>query len=119
MKQRSRSQEGMTLVEIMIVVVIMALIAGAVGVAVFPQWEKAQRKTAETDVSSIGTAVQLYRTDSPRDCPAVGDLDLTNEPVDPWGTEYQVECEGSAITVSSAGPDTQPGTEDDIIHEVY
>ena len=46
---RQRRQEGMTLIEIMIVVAILAMIAGGVAVALLPQLEKAQIKTTATE----------------------------------------------------------------------
>ena len=42
-----RREQGMTLVEIMIVVIIMALIATAVGVAVLPRLKQANTATEE------------------------------------------------------------------------
>jgi prepilin-type N-terminal cleavage/methylation domain-containing protein len=57
---RRAAQRGMTLVEIMIVVVIMGLIASAVGIAVFNQAKKARVKTAEQEARTIEHAVQLW-----------------------------------------------------------
>jgi general secretion pathway protein G len=110
----------MTLVEIMIVVIIMALIATAVGIAVLPQFTKAKEKTAESDVQTIDSAVQLYIMHGGNDCPTVedlledGSLEEGKNTVDPWNNDYVIECDGDNITVISSGADGQPGTEDDI-----
>ena len=115
-----RAVEGMTLVEIMVVVIIMALIATAVGVAVLPQLEKARVKTAKSDASAISSAATIWLTDHPGECPTVadlresGELARNKEAKDPWDGEYVIECDGSDVTVKSAGPDKQAGTEDDI-----
>ena len=112
--------EGMTLVEIMIVVIIMALIATAVGVAVLPQFQKANLRQAATDGQSMRSAVQLYYMDN-NECPQSGTalqeegyLDGSKRAVDPWNNEYRIECQGTEILVTSAGPDEQFDTEDDI-----
>jgi general secretion pathway protein G len=118
--RRQRREEGMTLVEIMIVVIIMALIATAVGVAVLPQLQKAQDKTAKGDAQAIRSAVTLYIGENPGECPTVDDLkeggfiDSSKRTADPWDNEFQIECNGSNISVISAGKDGQFGTEDDI-----
>ncbi len=118
--RRRRRVEGMTLVEIMIVVIIMALIATAVGIAVIPRWRKAQIDTARTDAQSIRSAVQLYLMDH-NDCPSNaqdlqegGYLDRSKRATDPWDEPFRIECEGDEIYVLSAGPDKQWDTEDDI-----
>ncbi len=110
----------MTLVEIMIVVIIMALIATAVGVAVVPQWLKAKETTAKTDAQAIRSAVQLYLMDN-NDCPSSaedlqegGYLDRSKRAADPWDTPFSIECEAGEIYVVSAGADQTFDTEDDI-----
>ena len=43
-----------------------------------------------------------------------GYLDGSKRAVDPWDNEYRIECQGTEILVTSAGPDEQFDTEDDI-----
>ena len=123
MKRRTRrhvGQEAMTLVEIMVVVIIMALIATAVGVAVLPQLNKARIKQARTDCSTIQAAAQMWIAESPGKCPSMqqlrddGQLDKSKSMKDPWDHDYAIECNTNEVLVSSAGPDGQTGTEDDI-----
>ena len=71
---RQRRREGMTLIEIMIVITIFAMIAGGVAVALLPQLEKARIKTTKTDAQGLRSAVMLYVADNPRECPTVEDL---------------------------------------------
>lgn len=123
-RSRTRRQprlEGMTLIEIMIVVIIMALIATAVGVAVLPQLDKARIKSTRTDAQTIRSAVTLYLADHPSErCPTIDDLisdaalDRSKRTTDAWEREFQVQCDGSNVDVLSAGPDGQFGSEDDI-----
>lgn len=117
---RRRRREGMTLIEIMIVVAILAMIAGGVAVALLPQLERAQIKTTATDAQGLRSAVMLYVADNPRGCPTVEDLvserylDGTRRTTDAWETPFQIGCEDGEISVISAGPDLEFNTEDDI-----
>ena len=117
---RRRHREGMTLIEIMIVITIFAMIAGGVAVALLPQLEKARIKTTKTDAQGLRSAVMLYVADNPRGCPTVEDLvserylDGTRRTADAWDTPFEISCEDSEISVRSAGPDLEFGTEDDL-----
>jgi general secretion pathway protein G len=109
-------ERGMTLIEIMIVVIIMAMIATGVGVAVLPQLDKARIKEARADVAAIRTAVQLYLAESPGRCPTVEDLkedrllDKGKRTTDPWDKEFVINCiDGEDPEVFSTGPDFQEG----------
>ena len=120
-RARRRARQGMTLVEIMIVVIIMAMIAAAVGVAVLPRLNEARVQQARTDSQSIRSAVEMYLAQNPSaDCPTVQELvservlSAQTRSTDPWDNDFSVECEGEDITVISAGPDGQMGTEDDV-----
>lgn len=117
---RRRRAEGMTLIEIMIVITIFAMIAGGVAVALLPQLEKARIKTTKTDAQALRSAVMLYIADNPRGCPTVEDLvaerylDSSRRTADAWDVPFQIACEDGEIAVLSAGPDLEFNTEDDI-----
>ena len=122
-QQRSRRrarQEGMTLIEIMIVITIFAMIAGGVAVALLPRLEEARIKSTKTDAQALRSAVMLYVADNPRGCPTVEDLvnerylDGSRRTADAWDTEFQISCEDGDVAVVSAGPDLEFNTEDDI-----
>jgi general secretion pathway protein G len=117
---RATRQAGMTLIEIMIVVVIMALVATGVGIAVIPQLQKAKIKQSESAVETVRSAVQLYMATNNAECATMQQLiedkaiDKSKATTDPWDREYRIECDGTEVTVISAGPDGQYETEDDI-----
>jgi general secretion pathway protein G len=112
---------GVTLVEVLIVVAIMALIAGTVGFVVLPKMQQARVDTATTNARKIRQVATQYVALRGGECPSVEklvsekELDAeTNE--DPWGKPYKIDCgSGDDIMVVSAGPDRQEGTPDDII----
>ena len=55
------SPRGMTLIEIMVVLVILGMIAGAIGWNVLAQLKDANIKTAGLDVKAIAGAVDMYQ----------------------------------------------------------
>ncbi len=116
-----RRREGMTLIEIMIVVIIMALIATAVGVAVLPRLQQAREDTTRSDAQAIRSAVTMYLGENPGGgCPGMeelvegGYIDRTKRTADAWDNDFAIQCEGDEVIVVSAGADGQMGTEDDI-----
>ena len=119
-RRRPARELGMTLVEIMIVVIIMALIATAVGVAVIPRLNSARVQATQADAATIRSAVEQFTMENPgQGCPSMDDLvgdflSSSNRTKDAWENDFSIECDGQNITVSSAGPDGQMGTEDDI-----
>jgi general secretion pathway protein G len=118
-RRARRHLEGLTLVEIMVVLVIVAIIGTGVAIGVFAFIGDAEVSTAQTSVREIRriAMIQYRRT---RECPTPeglaqeGRIDEDSSTADPWGTPYQIDCEPNRVTVSSAGPDGQMGSEDDI-----
>ncbi len=112
---------GVTLVEVLIVVAIMALIAGGVSFLVLPKYKDAQIKTAKTTARSIRNVATQYLALKNGECPTVAtliaekELDSAGDTKDPWGSQYVIRCEGDDVSVSSAGPDKKEGTQDDIM----
>ena len=121
-KRKSRSRaRGVTLIEILIVVAIITLITGGVAVAAFGQWEDARRSTAATDAKAIREAVRTWwLTNDSAACPSFDDLvesgtvDDDGRRRDPWGGPWRIQCTEGNVSVTSAGPDRQPDTDDDI-----
>lgn len=116
-----RASRGVTLVEVLIVVAIMAIIAGGATVLVFPEFKKARVKSAVIGASTIKTAADSYRElDSTTDaCPTIADLvsakKIDGKKIDdPWGVPYKIRCEEGEIRVYSAGNDRKENSADDI-----
>ncbi len=59
---RSRPNAGFSLVEILLVIVIILMLAGALVIFVLPQQEGAQRNTTRLKLEQIEQALQLYKT---------------------------------------------------------
>ena len=121
--KRSRSAaRGVTLVEVLIVVAIMAVIAGGATLLAIPMYKKSRIEAAAVGCSAVKAAAELHQTfeGSEGACPTVKDLvaskkiDATKTD-DPWGKPYKIECEEGSIRVRSAGNDRQEGTPDDVL----
>ncbi len=118
---RRAAKRGVTLIEVMIVVVILGLIAGSVAVAVLPRLTKAQIETTRTSAKSLRTAAETWKGENGgTDCPTVQVLvqskmiDSASKLSDAWDNPFKITCEDDEIYVFSAGPDKREGTKDDI-----
>jgi general secretion pathway protein G len=109
-------------VEVLIVVAIMALIAGGVSFLILPKYRQAQIDTANTTARTIRQAATMWRSlkGGPDECPTVSlliqekEIDPSSTTEDPWGSSFTITCTEDDVTVSSPGPDGKQGTKDDI-----
>ena len=118
---RRALERGVTLVEILIVVAIIAMVASGVAVFAFPKYKEAQVKTAETGARVIRSAVQDWqRVNNESTCPTMSQLvqekhiDSAANTADPWNEAYILTCTDDDVIVMSKGPDKKKGTPDDI-----
>ena len=124
-KQR-RAQRGMTLIEIMVVVIIIGLIGTAVAVNVFGNLAEAKVRTAKADIAKIADAVDMYKVTRGRFPTTEEGLNLllqekilkpnkNGKVLDPWDRDYVYLCPGQAhpdaYDVKSYGGDGAPGGE--------
>jgi general secretion pathway protein G len=123
------NNRGFTLIELMIVVIIIAALAAMVAPSLINRSDEAKDKIAQGDLSSLDTALKLYRLDTGSYPSSDAGLDvlmatsgkgpyLERKPLDPWGRKYQYRCPGVHRTTSydlfSTGRDGKSGTPDDI-----
>ena len=128
---RRNTTAAFTLLEIMLVVMIIALLAGSAIYLMRGNVDVARETRVKSDIQNILTQVQLYEALSggrpPTNeeglkalvNPKRGRSLLPEIPKDPWGTEMQYRFPATKSTkqaydVFSAGKDYKPGTEDDI-----
>ena len=108
---------GMTLIEIMVVLVILGLIAGAIGYNVFNQLKEAQVRTATLDLKAISNGVDLYHVETgqwPDGLRLLVPKYIKDLHKDPWGSDYAYVRSGEGYDVYSYGPDKAQGGGDDI-----
>ncbi len=134
--RRRRRQAGFSLIEIMVVVIIIGLLAGLVGVAVFGRLATARQESARTQIKTFQTALDLYRLDcftypdtntglkaltgtAPANCKNYkkgGYLNARSTPKDPWKNDYVYQSPGlggEPYVIISYGADGQPGGDEE------
>lgn len=130
--QRSNRQQGFTLIEIMVVVIILGILAAIVAPNVIGRVGDAQIAAAKQDLRGIENALKFYRLDNfsypsteqglqalvsrPND-PNLRNWKqggyLDRMPKDPWGNPYQFLNPGNngEVDIYTLGRDGRPGGE--------
>jgi general secretion pathway protein G len=127
--RKLRPDAGVTLVEMMVVIVIIGLITAIVVINVLPSQDKARVEKASADIATLQQALELYRLQYSR-YPTIEEgietlaatTDATGKarepfirslPNDPWNHSYQyvVPGETGAFDLYSLGADGRHGGE--------
>lgn len=116
-----QSARGMTIVELMIVLTIIAGIMGIVGFFVFGALDDAGRKTADAQIRNIQAVLDSYYVTNRQYPTSLQDLTqgpspaMREVPVDPWGNEYVYRrISNREYELFSMGPDEIEGTDLDV-----
>ena len=129
-------RDGLTLIEVLLVLVILVILGSLVGLTVNRAQKQALRDATRAQILAFDSPLELYHQNI-RSYPTssqglqamvVAPSDLKNPqrwngsylqgntvPLDPWDNEYQYELmDTENYRITSAGPDGQMGTDDDI-----
>ncbi|UVJ46108.1 type II secretion system major pseudopilin GspG [Pseudomonas sp. LS1212] len=125
-----RREQGFTLLELLVVLVVLGLLAGLVAPKYFNQLGKSEAKVARAQIEGLSKALDLYRlevghyptseqglqalTAAPTDETRwAGPYLQKNVPQDPWGRNYVYRAPGEngEFDLLSMGKDGQPGGE--------
>ncbi len=132
-QQRRRSnQDGFTLIEIMVVILILGLLATIVVQSLRGATDKAKRVKAQADIAEIKTGLDRYYLDAgsyPTSDQGLQSLVaaptggngapnnyetggyLQSIPRDPWGNAYYYQSDGNSYVLKSFGADGVEGGE--------
>ncbi len=127
-RQRS-NQDGFTLIEIMVVILILGLLATIVVQSLRGATDKAKRVKAQADIAELKTGLDRYYLDAgsyPTSdqglqalvaAPSGGQVPANYEsggylqsiPKDPWGNPYFYQSDGNSYVLKSYGADGVEG----------
>jgi len=124
------NQDGFTLIELMVVILIIGLLATIVVQNLRSATDKAKRVKAQADISQIKSALDRYYLDagsyptSDQGLPALtaaptsgndpkdwGGPYIERMPLDPWGRAYFYQSDGNEYLLKSYGADGVEGGE--------
>lgn len=131
-RRRAPHEQGFTMLELMVVIVILGLLATIVIVNVLPSQDRAMQEKAKADIAILEQSLEAYRIDNlafPRTQDGLSALVTAPEsltrsdryrpggyikrlPDDPWGNPYQYRApgeRGGPFDVFSFGADGRPG----------
>jgi general secretion pathway protein G len=131
MKSRRYKQDGFTLIEIMVVILILGLLATIVVQSLRGAADKAKKTKAQADLAEIKTALDRYYLDNgyypttdqglgalvaaPTSGRVPGNYEsggyIERLPQDPWGTAYFYQSDGNTYTLKSFGPSGVEGAD--------
>lgn len=127
-RRRRGLRFGLTFIEILVVMIILALIAGIVGSQLIGEAEEAKVKTTRIQIQSLMETLDHYRLDNSTyptteqglqalvTEPEVGNIPrgwqgpyMRRVPQDGWGQDFVYQSDGRNYTITSLGADGVEG----------
>jgi len=130
-EERLKKNQGFTLIELMVVIVILGILAGLIAPRIMGRTDEAKQMKAKVQIENLETALKLYKLDNGSypsteqglqalvEAPATGSVKKWREggylekgkiPKDPWGNDFVYLAPGvhGDYDVTSYGADASP-----------
>ena len=135
----AKREHGLTLIEIMVVVIIIGILVSVIAPNVMGRPDTARREVTRSDLLAIGNALDMYRLDNGAYPSTDQGLDalidkpsgfpeprnwgpdpyLKKLPVDQWGNEFVYTSDGGSFELMSLAADGEEGGEDEAADLAY
>lgn len=132
--ERDEDEKGMTIIEILIVIALIGTLMTIIMTNILDKSDDAKKDLARVAMTQLENGLRLYRLHNNR-YPSTeeglqalvtapggaknwrGPYTEADKLNDPWDTPFTYESSGAKVfKITSAGPDTQMGNEDDITY---
>lgn len=127
-KLLAEGQKGMTLIEIMVVIAIIGIVAGAVGFGVTRYFAQAKIDACKAQIDNIANHLEMYLYENDDYPGGLGELAKKekgkrkavlkkSQLKDPWKKKLIYDVVDDGFKLCSGGPDKKEGSDDDICYD--
>lgn len=124
----AEGQQGMTLIEIMVVIAIIGIVAGAVGFGVTRYFAQAKIDACKAQIDNIANHLEMYLYEHDEYPGGLNELAKKekgkrkailkkSQLKDPWKKKLIYSNDGDGYQLCSGGPDKKEGSDDDICYD--
>ena len=127
-KLLAEGQKGMTLIEIMVVIAIIGIVAGAVGFGVTRYFAQAKIDACKAQIDNIANHLEMYLYENDEYPGGLQELAKKekgkrkailkkSQLKDPWKKKLIYDIVDEGFKLCSGGPDKKEGSDDDICYD--
>lgn len=124
-----KAQQGMTLIEIMVVIAIIGIVMSAVGYGVMNYLAEAKVDAARVSIEKVASILEMHYARNDEYPPSLTELTKKKgkgkgksalkkaDLKDPWKKKWIYSVDGDGFKLCSSGPDKKQGSGDDLCHD--
>lgn len=113
-RRSTRAERGLTLVEIMVVLIVLAILGSFLFSSIFSQGEQAKAKVNDLRMTALQQRINMHQLQNNTLPPDLGSIAgiKEDELKDAWGTPFVYTTDGRTYTLKSLGSDRRDGGAD-------